>query len=381
MKSITRSGLLAALIAAIALVAPAVTSAHPSVYKEFPNTAVGTAPAPITLAPAANPRYVVANHGYVKVLNETNGESTGAVAGGLLNFMKIPGAWRNQADPNKPSKADWFTQAQTGAQPHATCSGVPQLTESVILAWQGADPFYSYIPWQKDAALLDDNPASWLGVIQTATGVDLNTADPATSCASLGGTFRPADTQQSSGASFASGNISLATAAAVAPLNTQIGGLTTQVADLTTQLGTVTGERDTALADASDAAAEAAAEKARADAAEADAAALRDRELAMVMASKRFSIGSDSVMVTGQFSKSVSVKVEVSKAQARKLRLGSSVIATGAGSTGEAGAALISLKPGAAAMRAMRSLRGGVPVTVTATLEDSTATSSAVVTR
>ena len=370
MKSITKSGLLAALIAAIALVAPAVSSAHPSVYKEVPNTAVGTAPAPITLAPAATPRYVVANHGYVKVLNETNGESTGAVAGGLLNFMKIPGAWRNQADPNKPSKADWFTQAQTGAQPHATCSGVPQLTESVILAWQGADPFYSYIPWQKDAALLDDNPASWLGVIQTATGVDLNTADPATSCASLGGTFRPADTQQSAGASFASGNISLATA----PLNTQI-------ADLTTQLGTVTGERDTALADASDAAAEAAAEKARADAAEADAAALRDRELAMVMASKRFSIGSGSVMVTGQFSKSVSVKVEVSKAQARKLRLGSSVIATGAGSTGEAGAALVRLKPGAAAMRAMRSLRGGVPVTVTATLEDSTATSSAVVTR
>lgn len=374
MKSITKSGLLAALITAIALVVPAVSGAHPAVYMETPNTTVGSAPAPITLTPASAPRYVIRNHGYVKVLNESNGESTGTVAGGLLNFMKIPGGWRNQPAPNTPAKSEWFAQAATGAQPHATCAGVPQLTESVILAWQGADPFYSYIPWQKESALLDDNPASWLPVVQAATGVDLETADPASSCASLGGTYRPADTQQSSGASFASGNISVATAAAVDPLNTQIS-------DLAAEVATLTAERDAAEAEAANSASEAAAEKARADAAEADAEALRDRQLAMAMASKRFAIGSGSVMVTGPFSKGATVRVTLGKAQAKKLGLSSSVVASGSGSTGTAGAVLVRLKPRKSAARAMKSVRGGAPVTVTVSLNGSTVQSNAVVTR
>ena len=118
-----------------------------------------------------------------------------------------------------------YAPAQTGVQAHATCAGVAGLTSSAnILGWQGADPFYNYIPWQKTTANLGDDPSKWIPVVKTATGVDLSTLSTVTeftnACTGLGGAYKAADTP--------SAIANALVAAAVLPLNTQISGLQAQ---------------------------------------------------------------------------------------------------------------------------------------------------------
>src|SRR5262249_11896424 len=139
-----------------------------------------------------------------------------------------------------------YAPAQTGIQVHATCGGVAALSDPANIAqvWDRAsdhDPFYNYIPWQKDSAGLGDNPSQWIGVVKSVTGVDLSTvSDLAGACTALGGTYHPPDTK--------SVTASAAIADAVAPLNTQITTLNGQVSSLTDRVGSLVPQLDAANA-------------------------------------------------------------------------------------------------------------------------------------
>jgi outer membrane murein-binding lipoprotein Lpp len=369
--------ILAALAAALAL--PAAAVAHPTIYTTQRNVATGSNP--VTLSPDAN-LYMIRQHGYVKVVRESNGESNGAVAGSMLDFSKIPSGWRNQTAPNKPSFQDWVNQAGTGAQPHATCSGVPAIDENVILAWQtgdGDDPFYSYIPWQAESATIDDNPAAWIPVVQSATGVDLTGMDATqaqTACAGLGGTYRAADATQNTGVSISSAHIAEATA----PLSAQISTLNTQVSDLGAQLSGLQGDLDEVTAQRDAALADAASQSDRADQAEANLTSLQaqmdNRPLAAMVAGGRISIGAPTVMVSGPFGASATVRVTAAVAKRPSISKGRLML-SGSASMGATGAGLANLKPTSTAVAAVRRAGGKVPVKVLVTTEAGNATTSA----
>lgn len=376
--------ILAALVAALI---PAAAEAHPAVRSIIPNKAVnvGTVEAPVyELAPAPeSTQYVVSNHSYNIVLRESNGVTDN----GILAFAMIPGAWRNQAAITA-DKTNWFNEAASGAQPHATCSGAPSLGLTQILAWQEADPFYSYIPFQKTSAGLEDDPASWIPVVQAATGFDLSTLpdDPAAAataaaaaCATAGGTYVPADTLTTTGAAFAAGNI----AEAVAPLNEQITELNGEVTTLTTerdeaQASLAQAQTDLAQAQTDKAAAETAAADAdqRADQAEAAVASMNSRALSVALASKTSSAKSVAVMVSGKFSKNATVKVTISSSDAKRLKTGTT-LASGSKGTGKQGSALFGFN----AAGKLKSLKGKVKITVSATLDGATRTATGFVTR
>ena len=326
----TVMGLAGTVMVVAGLAIPSMAMGHPSVYQATPNTASGTPP---TLSAGAT-RYVIGQHGYTRVLEESNGATTN----GVLNFMKIPGAWRNAVGR---TKAEWFAQAATGLQVHATCQGLAQLDEEALLAWQGADPFYAYIPWQKTASGLDDlsntDPAEkgglddWLSVIQAETGVDLATApDVAAACTNLGGTYVAADNTRTQGSSFASGDI----ANAVEPLQIQIGDLELEVTGLEGQITTLEAD----LAEAQDLAQS---EGARADEAEQALAEIEDRPMGAMLSTSAFPLGVGSVMVSGGFDSQVSVTVEVSEKDRKRLKLASRIIGQATAGTGATGAAML----------------------------------------
>lgn len=255
MSRFTRLAAAAAVTVTLAL--PAIASAHPSVYET--NARSYTAAAADPASPGGTEileselqvkkRYVFVNHGYAAVFNETNGVTD---RGGVA-FSALPGnssppstpalTYRGQASKVANFKQAWFDEAATGVQIHATCQGVPAL-ESLenVLAWQGSDPFYGYIPFQKNAAGFDDDAADWIPVVKTLTGVDLATvADPAAACTTLGGTYAPADEFHNKPTTAAPDfpwtalsehTIGHKVEEAVMPLEAEIDGLETDVTDL-----------------------------------------------------------------------------------------------------------------------------------------------------
>lgn len=240
--------LAAAVVAFAAL--PAVASAHPTVY----TSQARTLPSPFTYGGPGGVglnsvnRYVVVNHGYVGVFTESNGVSTR----GVLDYKFVPGAYRTalRADSVDGGDGVFLDEAGTGAQIHATCTGVPALANTAnVLAWQGSDPFYGYIPFQPNSAGFEDNPADWTDDVQTLTGVDLaGISDTSTdagsplalACSGIGGTLKAPDTLTTTGAAFASGNIS----DAVTPLNTQLEQLGTTNDGLQTANSTLVTEKN-----------------------------------------------------------------------------------------------------------------------------------------
>ena len=110
---------------------------------------------PGTFAPQT--RYVVANHGFTYVLRESNGD----LGGGVFDYKAIPTALR--------AGKDWawlVANGTTGAQAHAQCELPALETEAAIRSWQGDDPFYGYVPFQKGSAGLEDDPATWIPVVE-----------------------------------------------------------------------------------------------------------------------------------------------------------------------------------------------------------------------
>lgn len=237
-----RPVLIAAAVATAMLAVPATAAAHGSVYETTARSVPSPAPSPINAGDlVSQKRYVFTNHGYTAVYRETNGVTTM----GAVNFAALPSAYRNQASKTANFKEAWYVEGGTGAQVHATCQGVAALSSfENIGSWQGTDPFYGYIPFQKTSAGFEDDPANWIPVVKAVTGVDLETvADPAAACAGLGGTYTVADAFNTPPTSanplapwtaLSSSTIAEETEKAVTPLEDEITQLEVQVASLTT---------------------------------------------------------------------------------------------------------------------------------------------------
>jgi hypothetical protein len=218
---------LAAMVV-VALALPAVASAHPQVYSLTPKklpTGTCTNESDPTGACLENgaKRYAVANDGYAMSFTE-NGE---AASGGVINYQLMPGGFRKWTGGEmSPEQKRTFAPAQTELQAHATCSGVAALESGpTILAWQGSDPFFDYIPWQKTSAGLGDVPAEWIAVVEEKTGVDLaalaGEAEFKAACEGLGGAYRKVDAASNP----ATNSIADAVEKAIAPLEAEIGAL------------------------------------------------------------------------------------------------------------------------------------------------------------
>jgi hypothetical protein len=331
-----------ALATAAALVLPASAFAHGSVFQTEARLGAG---------PETQTQYVVTNHGFTFVLKESNG----ATDQGMVNYKVLPRAYRDTL-----TKTQLLAAGDTGAQPHATCRGVAALDEAAVLAWQDADPFYDYVPWQKGAAGLEDDPARWIAVVQDRTGVDLATADPAAACAAQGGTYTPADEIQTTAASLASGTVEEETA----PLTAEIGRLTAA-------LTTVDGAR-AALQAALDAAKAELAKLAAPMRASLPSAKLKARALARK---------GTTVAVTGTAGAPITVELAISEARARKLKLGSSVLARTKATLGADGTAAVRLKARKPARKALRKLERSIAMEVTVTSGDRFTTSGGTLAR
>ncbi|MBJ7518156.1 MAG: hypothetical protein JHC84_00550 [Solirubrobacteraceae bacterium] len=365
-----RSLLVAAAAATVTLAAPVAATAHPSVYETTARTVPSPAPSPITAGDLIDQRrYVFSNHGYTAVLRETNGVTT---MGGL-NYAALPGVYRNQASTTANSKEAWYLEGGTGVQVHATCQGVAALSSyENIGSWQGTDPFYGYIPFQKAAAGFEDDPADWIPVVKTLTGVDLATvADPAAACTGLGGTYTPADAYNNPPTAANPlapwTTLSASTIAdATKPLVAEITDLKAKVVSLETAKAAAeraTAQAQTALQVLADKAA--AAEQATAAANAQLKAATTPLGIALDSTSLKVAALSSGVAVrlTGPAGEKAHVRIllPASKAKAHKLR--SRVLASTT-TTIAAGGTTVTLKSGSAARTAMAKLSGPTNVTV-----------------
>lgn len=307
-------------LAALALAIPASAGAVPSVTSVDGKLDTGGATFltdPTGASLTSQTRYLVSADGYVRGFTETNG----VTGSGVLDYSVLPAAYRAGMSAEEERT---YAGAQTDAQPHATCSGVAALADGAnILAWQGREPAYNYVPWQRATAGLGDDPAKWIPVVRRATGVDLSAAtDARRACTDLGGTYHAADTSSSVADALV--------AAATAPLQRQIDTLTRAKA-------------------ASDRAAATARDAQRL--AEAAYQALFTKPITLTLAAKRFAPGDGVVMITGSPTDPVHVTLEVTRRQARKLGLSDPVLAEADGELNADGAALIVLKPDASVLK------------------------------
>ncbi|WP_354700160.1 hypothetical protein DSM112329_00424 [Paraconexibacter sp. AEG42_29] len=373
----TTARLAGAALAAAVLAVPAAASAHPGIFTLDAKIVRPGAPTPPTVADAITQRqYAILNDGYVTVLRESNGITDTAKAavpasgnepaqpatvagGGMLNYKLLPGAIRANTAAF-PDKASWlaYLPARSDVQAHATCANVPALESTPnILAWQN-DPFYRYIPWQKTSAGIADEPAKWIPVVKTATGVDLSTLtsvdDFTKACTALGGTYAPAD------------------ATVTLPPNASSASIADAVAPVTA--AKVAAE---AAADAANARA-AAAETARAAAvADVQRLQLAATPLRLTLTApptlKTLPTAGVPVRVTGAPLTVVRVRLLTTDAKAKALKLKSRVFATATVTLDATGASARTLKPTAAAGRAIQRGKGSLALTVDAVAGDRSA--------
>jgi hypothetical protein len=313
---------------------------------------------------AQQAQYIVSSDGYVLAFTETNS----VAGGGLLNLKTLPSAYRANMTPAQKLA---FPAAQTGIQLHATCSGVAALSDPTnILAFDltgrtDGDPFYDYLPWQKTAAGLGDDPTHWIAVVKSVTaglagapagGVDLSTlstvADFTNACTALGGTYHPADTATIPTTAVVADAVS----GAVAPLNTQIGAFGMQVSSLTSQVNALTAANAQLMTDNATLAAANTALK---------ASTAGDRPLRLSLAASRIA-KQTTAMLTGQAGQSAVVREQVSAAVAAALHLKSRTIATATKKLNDQGATLVSLSMSKTATKSLAKKKGLIPVTVTA---------------
>lgn len=298
-------------------------------------------------------RYVLSLDGYALGFVEDNG----VTGGGVLDYSSLPGYYRaSMTAAEKLARVG----VQTDLQAHATCSGVPALSDpATILAWQANaanDPSYGYVPWQKGSAGLGDDPAKWIPVVRRATGVDLATAaDLRAACEGLGGRYHTADTSSA----IATAQI----AAATAPLDAQIATLKRSEATLRT--GKDASDRALATARAALAAARDAQR-----AADVAYQAFFTRPIKLTLATRRFTLSSGVALITGSPTDPVALTVEITRRQRRSLRLSSTVLVEANGEIGDDGALLLRLVPDRATARQLRralaNRRGGIAVRVLA---------------
>ena len=226
------------------------------------------------------------------------------------------------------------------------------------------------MPFQAASAGLEDDPALWIPVVQTATGVDLaSTPDPEAACEALPGatatSYHPADGLVTSAAALAEGQ--------TAPLEEEIETL--GAARRLPRRPRVTRRRGRRPPKAAAKAAEAATAAARS---EVEKLLLATTPLGLSMAdAKARSVGKRgaTVSITGAPLKTVTVQLRVGKATAKKLGLKSRTLGSKSGVIGAAGTASLKVKPGKAAAKALKGLKSGsVKLTVTGLAGDQATT-------
>lgn len=324
-------------LAATMLAAPAAALGHGSVYSTDAKVAVTPATTPPTFT--TQKRYVVANHGFAYVLRETNGRTTK----GMINYAAAPGALRNQPGYNVLTDAG----ADSGAQPHATCSAPALQTDAAIRGWQEADPFYNYVPFQAGAAGLEDTPSHWIEDVKALTTVDLATIAPsglAAACTGIGGTFTPADETQTTGTAFTAGAVEEAEKpleAKIATLEGQATSLQGDVAKLQAANAALQGIGRTLKLDVPASAPE-----------------------ASVLASGL------TAALTGPTLGVVEVRVQVSEAKAKALKLKSRVLGRAYKTLGADGSGNVTVTMSSTAAAALKKAKGATGITVVATSGD-----------
>jgi hypothetical protein len=350
MKSLRIAGVLSA---SAALAVPASAAAHGTVFTDEAKVAVPGNPVTTT----DETQYLLTNHGFTMRLKESNNE----LDHGMIDYKVLPSAYRTQPGFTLTRLLD---EGNTGAQPHATCHVGALETEDAIMAWQGEEPFYNYVPFQKQPAGLEDDPAKWIPVVNAELGVDLTTeSNPAAACAAKGGEYREADATVTTAAALASGTVEQETA----PLVAEIAGLKTAATD----------------ADKAKAALQALLDAAKAEIAKLTAAAAPMKvalPTARIADSKLAKKGT-TVTVTGPVGKAVAVKLAIGESRARKMKLSSSALARGKATLGADGTAKVALKPGKSVAKRIGRLKRSASITVSAFAGDRVATTTATLTR
>lgn len=358
-RSIRAVGAFAVLALALSTSAAAVPSVTSTVVKTGnPGVTFLTDPTGAALTNQQT-RHLLSLDGYALGFAEDNG----VTGDGVLDYSALPSEYRA---PMTAEEKLAHPAAQTDLQAHATCSGVPALSErATILAWQANaanDPSYGYVPWQKASAGLGDEPARWIAVVRRATGVDLATAaDLRVACEGLGGRYRAADTSSSVAGALIAG--------AVAPLEAQIATLKTSEATLKSSEASLRRAKE--ASDRALAAARAALAVARETQRAADAAyqAFFTRPIALTLAARRFAPANGVALITGSPTDPVAITVEVTRRQRRALGLSSPVLVEATGEIGPEGALLVRLAPDRATARQLRralAKRRGIAVRVLA---------------
>ncbi len=188
------------------------------------------------------------------------------------------------------------------------------------------------MPFQKGSAGLEDDPATWIPVVKSLTGIDLATvADPQAACEAQGGTYVPADATQSSNAAFNSGLIEHT----AAPLEAE-------VASVTAARDALQGLLDAARAEIARLATGTASLR----------VALPSARLSAATATRR----GIRVALTGAPGTAAKAHLTIGERRARKLKVRSSVLASAKATFGADGKAAVTLKPGPNAGRRLRAL-------------------------
>jgi hypothetical protein len=326
----------------IALAAPAAAPAAPSVFTQTAKVvpAGQTPDASWTQASLTDdPQYVVSDNGFTLGLQESNGK----LDDGLLTYDVLPLVYRGLFAPTR-----WLTEGATGAQPHATCDAPALTTSDVVLGWQGSQPGYGYIPFQATSAGLGDDPASWLPSIKAATGLTLTpSSDLPALCARIGGTFVAADTVITRSTSFAAG--------VAAPLQAKVTELTASLA--------------AAKADLATAKADLAAAKAKGDA-DVKRLTLEAAPLTVKVPSSATLQRGLEVNVTGPANRRVFVRVQLTEAQRRALKVRYRTLGTGQGTTDAKGKGQVVVQPRPDTAPVLLRQVAAVPTTVVAIAGD-----------
>lgn len=304
--------------------------------------------------------YVIAEHGYSPLLKETNGSDEG----GMLNLKRLPGTYRAAA-----TGAQWlsFAIAQTDVQAHPVCEGVAELQDpaNILLANENpAEPFWNYVPFTKTSAGIADTPDQWADVLTTVfnahalnLGATTTAAEFKTACETgLGGIYREADAAGAASVIY-SAALTDAITAAVAPKDLEIAAKTTELTTKNARITELEGLNATLTT------AKTAAEKALADAQTA-LAAERNRPITLTLSARRFDHDHAIALVTGSNGVAVTVRLQVTKAVAKALGVKSTILGSAKATFDQAGARLVWVKPGKAALEALHEATDAVPVTV-----------------
>ncbi len=361
-------------VAAAALAIPAGASAHPTVYVTSAPvlsttglcSATGATPpyaaAAFLATCVTQTRYVFTNHGNTALLRESNGKTTG----GAISYAHRPAGLAAATD------YDVFATAPqgpaTGAQVHATCDVPALTTPTAIRSWQGTDPFYAYVPFQRTSAGFDDNAATWLGIVKTATGVDLDAvadtdAAREAACETLPGatasSYAPADATQSTKAAWALGPVE----EAIKPLEAHVTSLTSDLAAKTAELTNVKGALSNATTEI----------------ASLKAALTRLKLTFPATAPTLDALAKDglALKLAGPANQTVSVRLMAPADKLKKLRLKSRILGAQKVVLGSDGNASLVLKPTATAATALRKHSGKLALLGEATTGDRRSLASA----